>query len=185
MVVVSRVIGTGSSSGVPLDQEFGSLFTLFNRKVVRCQKFGAAPKPSKPPGGGCRRPADQSQQAIAGSLGSGARRASAILPAPCRRSATKFPRRKRLVPSNDDGPGFRSVLERLLDEGRREAQGARIQWCDRLSRSQRGRPGLGSLRLGRGGLSELPLRPQGPPIIQEAGHKSRPQPAQFGGKYDA
>ncbi len=27
--------------------------------------------------------------------------------------------------------------------------------------------------------------PEVPPIIQEAGHKSRPQPAQFGGQYDA
>ena len=31
-----------------------------------------------------------------------------------------------------------------------------------LSRSQRGRPGLGALRLGRGGLAELRLRPRGP-----------------------
>jgi hypothetical protein len=27
--------------------------------------------------------------------------------------------------------------------------------------------------------------PEVPPIIQEAGHKSRPQPAEFGGQYDA
>jgi hypothetical protein len=27
--------------------------------------------------------------------------------------------------------------------------------------------------------------PEVPPIIQEAGHKSRPQPAQFGGQYDS
>jgi hypothetical protein len=27
--------------------------------------------------------------------------------------------------------------------------------------------------------------PEVPPIIQEAGHKSRPQPAELGGKYDA
>ena len=27
--------------------------------------------------------------------------------------------------------------------------------------------------------------PEVPPIIQEAGHKSRPQPAQFGGQYGA
>ena len=27
--------------------------------------------------------------------------------------------------------------------------------------------------------------PEVPPIIQEAGHKSKPQPAELGGKYDA
>jgi heme-degrading monooxygenase HmoA len=27
--------------------------------------------------------------------------------------------------------------------------------------------------------------PEVPPIIQEAGHKSRPQPAKFGGQYDS
>jgi hypothetical protein len=27
--------------------------------------------------------------------------------------------------------------------------------------------------------------PEVPPIIQEAGHKSRPQAAQFGGQYDS
>jgi len=27
--------------------------------------------------------------------------------------------------------------------------------------------------------------PEVPPIIQEAGHKSKPQPAEFGGQYDA
>ena len=27
--------------------------------------------------------------------------------------------------------------------------------------------------------------PDVPPIIQEAGHKSKPQPAEFGGEYDA
>jgi ketosteroid isomerase-like protein len=39
VVVVSRFIGTGIKSGVPLEQEFGSLFTLLNGKVVRCQGF--------------------------------------------------------------------------------------------------------------------------------------------------
>jgi ketosteroid isomerase-like protein len=39
VVVVSRFIGTGASSRVPLEQEIGSLFTLLNGKVVRCQGF--------------------------------------------------------------------------------------------------------------------------------------------------
>jgi ketosteroid isomerase-like protein len=39
VVVVSRFIGTGTKSGVPLEQEFASLFTLLNGKVVRCQGF--------------------------------------------------------------------------------------------------------------------------------------------------
>ncbi len=39
VVVVSRFIGTGTRSGVALEQEFGSLFTLLNGKVVRCQGF--------------------------------------------------------------------------------------------------------------------------------------------------
>ena len=43
----------------------------------------------------------------------------------------------------------------------RKAQAAWVQGCDGLSRSQSGRPRLGALRLGRGGLSELPLRPRG------------------------
>ena len=53
-------------------------------------------------------------------------------------------------PGNDEGRGLRPLREDLLDQGRREAQAARIQGLDRLSRSQRGRPGLGDLRLGRG-----------------------------------
>src|SRR5687767_9568432 len=32
VVVVSRFIGTGTGSGVPIEQEFGSLFTLLNGK---------------------------------------------------------------------------------------------------------------------------------------------------------
>jgi hypothetical protein len=40
--------------------------------------------------------------------------------------------------------------------------------------------------LGSGGLSELPLSdPEVPPIMQEAGHKGKPQAAEFGGQYDA
>jgi ketosteroid isomerase-like protein len=39
VVVVTRFIGTGATSALPLEQEFGSLFTLLNGKVVRCQGF--------------------------------------------------------------------------------------------------------------------------------------------------
>src|SRR6266536_6458545 len=66
-------------------------------------------------------------------------------------------------PGNDHRRGFRPLREDLLEQGRREAQAARVQGRDRLPRSQRGGPGLGTLRLGRGGLEELRLRPRGPP----------------------
>ncbi len=39
VVVVSRFIGTATQSGVPIEHRFGSLFTLLNGKVVRCQGF--------------------------------------------------------------------------------------------------------------------------------------------------
>jgi hypothetical protein len=35
------------------------------------------------------------------------------------------------------------------------------------------------------GFQEFLTDPSVPPIIKEAGHKSKPQPAQLGGKYDA
>lgn len=35
------------------------------------------------------------------------------------------------------------------------------------------------------GFQEFLSDPDVPPIIKEAGHKSRPQPAEFGGQYDA
>jgi hypothetical protein len=36
-----------------------------------------------------------------------------------------------------------------------------------------------------GGFQNFLSDPEVPPIIQEAGHKGRPQPAEFGGQYDA
>ena len=39
VVVVSRFIGTGTKSGIPVEHEFGSLFTLLNGKIARCQGF--------------------------------------------------------------------------------------------------------------------------------------------------
>ena len=35
------------------------------------------------------------------------------------------------------------------------------------------------------GFQNFVSDPEVPPIMQEAGHKSRPQPAEFGGQYDA
>jgi hypothetical protein len=35
------------------------------------------------------------------------------------------------------------------------------------------------------GFQSFLADPEVPPIIQEAGHKSRPQPAELGGEYDA
>jgi hypothetical protein len=35
------------------------------------------------------------------------------------------------------------------------------------------------------GVQNFVSDPEAPPIIQEAGHKSRPQPAAFGGQYDS
>jgi ketosteroid isomerase-like protein len=42
VVVVSRFFGTGSTSGIPVEREFGTLFILLNGKIVRCQGFETA-----------------------------------------------------------------------------------------------------------------------------------------------
>ena len=58
--------------------------------------------------------------------------------------------------------------------------------CDRLPRSQRDRPGLGDLRLGRRRLqASFVSDPEVPAIIQEAGHKGKPEAPKLVAKFDA
>ena len=85
-------------------------------------------------------------------------------------------------PGNDAGGGLRPLRRDLLDEGRREAQAARLEGRDGLPRPQRGGPRLGALRLGRAGLAELRVRPRGAadhaggrPQGQAAGRRPRRQ----------
>src|SRR3954447_3841842 len=49
---------------------------------------------------------------------------------------------------DEAGRGLRPLHRDLLDQGRRQAQGAWIQGLDGLPRPQRERPGLGDVRLG-------------------------------------
>ena len=67
----------------------------------------------------------------------------------------------------------------------REAQAARLEGLDGLPRSERGRPGLGHLRLGPRRLEELRLRSRAAPIIQRAGHKTPPVVTELVGRFDA
>ena len=80
---------------------------------------------------------------------------------------------------------FDRFMEVFSTERRGEAQAARLEGRAGLPRPVRERPGLGDLRLGRAGLAELRVRPGGPPIMEEAGHKGKPQAAQFAGRCDA
>src|SRR5215207_8539684 len=83
---------------------------------------------------------------------------------------------ERNDPGNYDGRGLRPLPEHLLDQGRRQAPRARVEGCAGLPRPQRGRPRLGALRLGRGGLAELRLRPRSP-ADHERGRAQGPAPA--------
>ena len=103
-----------------------------------------------------------------------------------RRSATTLPtEEKRDVAGNDAGRGFRPLLEDLLDEGRRK-------------RKQHGSKGSTVFRdpneedrvwvvfdWDAEGWQSFVSDPDVPPILQEAGHKGRPQALELGGQYDA
>src|SRR5436190_20923023 len=95
-------------------------------------------------------------------------------------SVTRNSKGERDDRGNDDRRGPKPVRGDLLDEGRREAQAARVERLDRLPRSERGRPGLGGLRLGPGGLGELRLRPRG--AADHAGGRAQEQAAGAGAR---
>src|SRR5204862_5307870 len=64
-------------------------------------------------------------------------------------------------PGDNAGRGSRPVREDLQHEGCGEAQAARVEGLDGLPRPERGRSGLGDLRLGPGRLGKLRLRSRG------------------------
>ena len=88
-------------------------------------------------------------------------------------------RRTNVDPGNDTGRGFRPLLEDLLDQGRRQAPAARIEGRDRLPRSRTRPTASGCSSTGtRAGWQSFVSDPEVPGIMQEAGHKGRPQASQ-------
>src|SRR3954468_15009428 len=76
-------------------------------------------------------------------------------------------------PGNRHGRGCGPLPGGLFDEGRCEAQGARVQGSKRLPRPQPRGPCVGPVRLGRRGLAELRLGPRGSADHQGGGSQRR------------
>ena len=70
-------------------------------------------------------------------------------------------------------------------QGRREARRARLQGLDRVPRRPTPRTGSGRVRLGRGGLGELRLRPDGPADPQGGRPPRQADTPRFLGSYEA
>ena len=80
-------------------------------------------------------------------------------------------------------------VDRFLDvfgtKGADKRALARLEGLDGLPRPHRGEPGLGAVRLGRGGLAELRLRPRGAADPQGSRPPGKPQAALLLGTYQA
>ena len=81
---------------------------------------------------------------------------------------------------------FDRFLKDLLDQGAEKRRQHGSKGSTVFRDPNRGRPGLGALRLGlpRAGRSFV-SDPEVPAILNEAGHKSKPQAAELGGQYGA
>src|SRR6185437_14658183 len=69
-------------------------------------------------------------------------------------------------PGNNDRRERRPIPGCVQHEGRRQAGPVRFQGFDGVPRSHRGKPRLGAVRHGRGGVGEIRLRPRDPGVSQ-------------------
>ena len=80
---------------------------------------------------------------------------------------------------------FQRFLEIFSTEGRREAQAARLEGRAHLPRSLRGGRVWVVFDWDEQGWQSFVSDPEVPPIMKEAGHKSKPLAAQFAGQCHA
>ena len=78
------------------------------------------------------------------------------------RSADADPKGDSHAARNHDGRGRRPIPRGVRHQGRREARRPRLEGLHRVPRPDRGEPGVGAVRLGRGRLGRVRLRPDGP-----------------------
>src|SRR3954452_22206477 len=88
-------------------------------------------------------------------------------------------------PGNHHGRGCGPLPGGLFDEGRCEAQGARVQGSKRLPRPNQEDRVWVLFDWDVEGWQSFVSDPEVPPIIKEAGHKDVPQAAAYSGRYDA
>src|SRR5436190_2388423 len=88
-------------------------------------------------------------------------------------------------PGNHEGRGLRPLLEDFLDQGaeKRKQHGSKGSTVFR-DPSEDDRVWV-LFDWDADGWQSFASDPEVPPILQEAGHKGRPQAAELGGRYDA
>ena len=146
----------------------------------------ASPAPEHVHRPGARRPVRDRREPRRDRPAGAPRRAPPAAAPPDAASRHTTNRRDAHAARNDPGRGLRPLHGGLLDRRRREAQAARVQGGDRSSATRPRTTASGCIfDWDEQGWQSFVSDPEVPPIMKEAGHKSKPQAAAFAGRCDA